>query len=168
MPIPFQDQNTISSSTVGYLKFLPHTAKSIWLGALFIMNARGEPVEFTHASVRSPNPVLWRIDDLRTCCQESLCNSIFEVCPVVPDLFLCLAEDVDIRLFDERVSLEIAVGRVAHDASGGDISTEWSMDSAPLSPLDKLYENICSRGLLLEPFARAEVGLREVYSDLLR
>ena len=167
MPIPFQDQDTDPAGTAGFLKFLTHTAKGVWLGALFVMNSRGEPVEFTHARVSSPNPLFWRPDHLRTRCLESLCASMFDVCPVVPDLILCITEEFDLRLL-EHIKLEIPMGRVAYDGSGGNISTEWSVDSIADSPADRLHKQLCERGLLLEPFVRAEAGLRQVYGELLR
>ncbi|MDO8587081.1 MAG: hypothetical protein Q7T82_08590 [Armatimonadota bacterium] len=168
MPIPFQDQNTVSTGTAGYLKFLTPAAKGVWLGALFIMNDRGEPVEFTHARVSSPKPLLWRPNDLRMRCIESLCASMFDVCPVVPDLLLCLSEEGDLRSLAESISLRVPVGRITHDGSGGDVSTRWSMDFAPHSPPARIHKRLCERGLLVEPFERAEAGLREVYSELLR
>lgn len=168
MPIPFQDQEIHSYGTAGYLTFLPPTPKGVWLGALFVMNAYGEPVEFTHARVSSPNPVLWQPDHLRARCVESLCASMFDVCPVVPDLVLCLAEEVGPRMLGDDLRPDIPIGRITRDGSGGNISTEWSTDFIADSAHDRLYKRLCERGLLLEPFERAITGLRQVYGELLR
>jgi hypothetical protein len=93
---------------------------------------------------------------------------MFDTCPVVPDLILCLAEEVDPRMFGNYSGPEIPFGRITHNSAGGDASTEWSTDLIPGSPQDRLYNRLCERGLLLEPFERANIGLRQVYGELLR
>jgi len=164
MPIPFDDTDNDSSDAAGYLKFLHHAAKNIWLGALFVMNARGEPIEFTHARVRSPKAMLWRTDDLRARCQLSLCTSLFDLCPITPDIILCLADEVASDIFTQRLRLEIPIGFVTRDGH----AAEWTMDISPDSTRGRLFKCLSERGLLLEPFERAETGLREVYSELLK
>ena len=53
MPVNFKDLTGGDiSAMAGFLKFLPRATKDTWLGALFVMNARGEPLEFAHARVR--------------------------------------------------------------------------------------------------------------------
>lgn len=169
MPISYQNStNNDSITTAGYLKFLPRAARDMWLAALFIMNARGEPVEFTHARVRAPQSVMWRAADLESHCLESLCTSMFEACPVVPDILLCLAREVSPGLFEARISLEMPVGRISLDESTGEIGAEWIVEPPQGSSPRGLFDSISERGLLLEPFERAEAGLREVYKDLLR
>jgi hypothetical protein len=168
MPIPFDDSTNAPTATAGYLKFLPRAAKEMWLGALFIMNARGEPVEFAHARVRAPKSVMWRAADLEMRCLESLCKSMFQACPVAPDILLCLAREVAPGLFEERISPEMPVGRISLDESTGEIGERWIVEPPHDSAPRLLFESISDRGLLLEPFERAEAGLREVYKDLLR
>ena len=168
MPIPYQTPNNDHPTTAGYLKFVFHSPKDTWLGTLFIMNARGEPVEFVHARVRAPKSVMWRAADLEMRCLESLCTSMFEACPVAPDILLCLAREVAPGLFEERVSPEMPVGRISLDESTGEICREWIVEPVRDSPQRWLFDSISDRGLLLEPFERAEAGLREVYKDLLR
>ena len=163
MPIPFENPNNDNPGNAGYLKFVFYPDKNIWFGALFIMNARGEPVEFTHARVRAPQALLWRPDDLRTRCQSSLCASMFDVCPVTPDIILCLATEVNPDLFTRYLNVKIPVGFVALDGS----ISEWSMEISSDSIVSRLSECLSKHELLLEPFERALVGLGEVYSDLL-
>jgi hypothetical protein len=163
MTIPYSDSSDDLSRTAGYLKFVFYPDKNIWFSALFIMNARGEPVEFTHARVRSPQALLWRPDDLRTRCQSSLCASMFDLCPVTPDIILCLDAEVSPDLFMRYLNVKIPVGFVAPDGSIG----EWSMEISSDSIASRLSKRLSKRELLLEPFERALVGLGEVYSDLL-
>lgn len=169
MPITFQNStNDDPISAAGYLKFLPRATRDTWLGALFIMNARGEPVEFVHSRVRAPRSVMWRAADLELRCLESLCTSMFQACPVVPDILLCLDREVGPSLFGERICLEMPVARISLDESTGEIVSEWVVEPPHNSAQCRLLDSISDRGLLLEPFERAEVGLREVYKDLLQ
>lgn len=163
MTIPYSDSYGDPPRTAGYLKFVFYPDKSIWFGALFIMNARGEPVEFTHARVRAPQALLWRPDDLRARCQSSLCASMFDLCPVIPDIILCLDAEASPDLFTRYLKVKIPVGFVTSDASISELSMEISSDSIA----GRLSECLSKRELLLEPFERALVGLGEVYSDLL-
>ncbi len=166
MPITFDHSTNEAAGTAGYLKFIFHSPKDTWLGALFVMNARGEPVEFAHARVRAPRSLMWRPADLRLRCLQSLCASMFEACPVAPDILLCLAREVAPGLFEERIIPETPVGRINLDESTGEIGVEWGGERSRSSP-PRLFEAISERGLVFEPFERAEAGLREVYKDLL-
>lgn len=121
MPIPFDNPANDPTATAGYFKVIFHSPKDTWLGALFIMNARGEPVEFVHSRVRAPKSVMWRPADLEMRCLELLCTSMFEACPVAPDILLCLAREVGPGLFEERVSPEMPVARISLDQSTGEI-----------------------------------------------
>lgn len=166
MPVRFGDADTDPSGTAGYLKFVPRAAKDTWLGALFIMSARGEPVEFAHARVRSPNPLLWRATDLDARCMESLFRAMLQACPVVPNLILCLADETGRGAFCRRVHLDVPIGCVVPGGQGQG-AAEWITQPPLDSPPQRLLECLSARGLLLEPFERAEAGLREVYSGLL-
>lgn len=167
MPIAYRDPTINQPATAGYLKFVVYSPKDTWLGALFVMNARGEPVEFAHARVRAPKSVMWRAGDLELRCLESLCVSMFEACPVAPDILLCLAREVAPAFFEERIRPDLPVGRIVLDESTGVISEQWIVEPCRESGQRRLFESISDRGLLLEPFERAEAGLREVYKELL-
>ena len=183
MAIPFKDLTEKESpGSAGYLKFvtLPNDE---WLGALFLMDGRGEPVEFTHARLRAPSSLLWRPDDLRMHCVRSLCGAMFDTCPAVPLFILCLAEEVGPHLFSEHLRVDVPLGRVArsdipvtlspaesaeHAPSGGeqtDLSVYWTQAPEADSDARGLFDAVSSYAMLLEPFQRAEAGLREVYPD---
>lgn len=168
MPIPFSDlTSNDSSATAGYLKFLPLAAKNTWLGALFVMNIRGEPVEFTHARVCPPNRLLWRADILRLRCQASLSTALFKACPVAPDIILCQAEVTSPELFTEYLQLKTPVVQALLCEQSKKAAARWVSDPGPGSPALSILERITKRNLLLEPFERAETGLREVYEELI-
>jgi len=61
MPIPYRDAEDLEDfGTAAYLKIEPIASGTGYLGALFLMNARGEPVEFTYNRIDTPNTFLWR------------------------------------------------------------------------------------------------------------
>lgn len=187
MTIQFRDlfEDEVSG-TAGYLKFLRYAEADTWLAALFVIDARGEPAEFTYASIRAPSSFLWRPDDLRLHCLRSLCCAVFDACPAEPLLLLCLAEEVGPFLFSEHIQVQLPVARLSaadsvvsvspaetvEDLSQTDsqsgVSLYWTSMPKEESPARQLVNSLSTRGLLLEPFQRAELGLHEVYAELLK
>ncbi len=171
-PIPFTntpEEDVVGS--VGYLKFL-HPPANDWLGALFLIDAMGSPVEFTYARMRPPYSFMWRADDLRVHCQMVLCSAVFGTCPSAPLVILCEAEEVAPTLFLEHISVDIPVGLVSATKSAGEGETivggsvSWVTAPEAASSSESFFVAISGHGLLTEPFSRAEAGLREVYPDL--
>lgn len=92
MPIPFRDANELEDlGTAGYLKIKQMPDVSGYLGALFLTNARGEPIEFTYNRIKTPHTFLWRNDDIRRHAARKLTASLLSLCPKIPRLLLCLA-----------------------------------------------------------------------------
>ena len=59
MPIPYRDADDLDElGTVGYLKIEPVAGGPGYLGALFLLNARGEPLEFTYNRIDTPQTFL--------------------------------------------------------------------------------------------------------------
>ncbi|NOT57129.1 MAG: hypothetical protein HOP18_21215 [Deltaproteobacteria bacterium] len=180
MPIPYRDAEDLDElGTVAYLKIEPLVNGAGFLGALFLMNARGEPVEFTYNRIDTPNTFLWRQDDLRRHAARKLVTSLFALCPRTPRLLLCLATEVGGELFGQDVRVSIPVCRLAlasDSASPADVEIADVLQAAepvhvfwfPGRPAEdsvelQLLRLLTAHGLLLEPFARAAIGLREVY-----
>lgn len=187
MPIPYRDAGDLDElGTAGYLKIDPVGAAG-YLGALFLISPRGEPVEFTYNRIDTPHLFLWRPDDIRRHAVRQLATSIFDLCPRQPRLLLCLAGDVGSELFRHDLELSVPVCRlapaiapaIAPATPNDDVDDVDGMDvvqaSEPLnlfwipgrppdeSPEARLLRELTTRGLLLEPFERASAGLREVY-----
>jgi hypothetical protein len=171
-PIPFRSITDDPLGTVGFLRFLPRAAGDIWLGAMLLIDAAGEPIEFTYARMQAPSPTLWRPEDLQLACVRSLCASLFDACPVAPLLILCRSDEVDHRLFSEHIQVDTPVVFLTQQPAPDDSEREdaplieWTPEPAEGSPAGRLFDVITARGLLIEPFGRAEVGLREVYPEL--
>jgi hypothetical protein len=131
--------------------------------------------------VRAPQPFLWREADLRRYVLRRLTTSRLSVCSQQPPILLYLDDEVHVPLFEQDLQLEMPVARVTAPAPGsrrtdtstGEIVEEqcppptqasWhpappEQDSVERWP----FEHLPVHGLLLEPFHRAEKGLREVY-----
>lgn len=185
MPIPFDDSNDFGGGlgSAAFLKVISSPAGDCSIGGLLVVNARGEPLEFAYNRVRVPQPFLWREVDLRRHIQRRLTASLLSVCAQQPRVLLCLDSEVGVWLFGQDLRLELPVARVAPvaptsrriDTTTGEILEEQSApphvawQPAPpeaTSAERRLFEHLSMHGLLLEPFERATVGLREVYGEL--
>jgi hypothetical protein len=123
-----------------------------------------------------PQGFLWRQADLRDHVQRRLSASLLSVCAQQPRVLVCLDGEIGIRLFGQSLRMEMPVARVAPTkrtvhATTGEVLEDGA--SAPphavWQPLPpeagsserKLFEYLSAHGLLLEPFERATIGLRE-------
>ena len=114
MPIPYRDADDLNElGAAGYLKIEPSSGGPGYLGALFLINARGEPVEFTYNRIETPHTFLWRQDDIRRHAERKLTASLLAICPRTPRILLCLAEEVGSALFCQDIQLSIPVCRIA-------------------------------------------------------
>ncbi len=183
MPIPFSDVDDDNSGGLGsaaFLKLERSSDNACCLGALFVISARGEPLEFGYNRVRVPQPYLWRPADLRRYAERRLTTSLLSVCSQQPRLLLCLANEVGSELFGQDLQVEFPIARI--DVGGSvyrQVDTETGQvlegEATPLDvawqpappeeglPERRLFEYLAAHGLLLEPFERAVAGLQEVY-----
>lgn len=183
MPIPFSDVDTpdeLGSAAFVKIEVERASNSACCLGALLVISARGEPLEFGYNRVRVPQPFLWREADLNRYMQRRLVASLLSVCSQQPRLLLCLAGEVDTWLFGHDLQVELPVARVGELATlSRQVDTETGEvleDEDPRphvawqpAPPDegsterRLFDHLATHGLLLEPFERASIGLREVY-----
>jgi hypothetical protein len=184
MPIPFRDQDDIDE--LGGAAFLVLEAdhdRAGFRGAFFQITARGEPVEFTYNRVGTPNSFLWRPGDVRHAALKRLVASLLAGCSRVPRLIMGLAEQVPSELFCQDLRVSIPVCRIASgprttgfsslethetlprpDSDGDPINLFWFPSAPDDTGAERLLlRTLHARGLLLEPFERATVGLHEVY-----
>lgn len=181
MSVPFKDAAELDAGgTAAFLRLVPVSDELGPLrrgAALFQVNARGAPVEFTYNRLDLPSVALWRPDQLERETTKALARSLFEAARRTPLVLLCLAEEIDVALFVEDLEVQIPVCRVAvvRDGRGpalasaeravsGDATAHlfWrpALPSAE-SPPRRLVSTLAARGLLLEPFERALAGYRE-------
>ena len=181
MPVPFQDAEDLETlGAAAFLKIEGAGDGAGYRGGLFLINARGGPLEFAYNRVELPETSLWRRADLRRHAERTLATSLFAVCARTPRLLLCLAEEVDSELFCQDVRVEIPVARIALPLAAASYAAgevEETVDEPePLhlfwfpappapDPAERQPFDRAATGLLLEPFDRAATGLREVYDE---
>lgn len=183
MSVPFKDAAELDAGgTAAFLRLVPghSVAVSSTRGAaLFQVNARGAPVEFTYNRLDLPSPALWQPEQLEREATRALARSLFEAARRTPLVLLCLAREIDAALFVEDVEVQIPVCRLAVESDGGpfepaSVERVLSGDAtvhlfwrpsrpSPESPARRLVATLAARGLLLEPFERALTGFDEAF-----
>ncbi len=180
MPIPYRDVDDVEElGLAAYLRIVPAEDNLGYVGALFLINARGEPIEFTYNRIATPHTFLWRQDDIRRHAARKLTASILSLCPKTPGFILCLANEIKSELFCQDIQLSIPVCRLATaieitSYSGGEsqdtlkdpepINLFWFPNRPEENSIEiRLIQELISRGLLIEPFERTFIGLKEVY-----
>lgn len=182
MAIPFrEDEDVDHLGLAAFLRIVPSGDRDGFLGALFLVNARGEPGEFSYNRLDVVQRFLWRADDLRRHVARRLATSLFEVCPRIPSVILVLAAEAPAELFTEDVVVDVPTIRVAEQSSViGQSASETREVVEGQMPLQifwhgaapdgegvahSLVQRLAAAGLLLEPFDRAATGLQEVYGE---
>ena len=180
VPIPFRDEvDADRFGSAAFLRIVPADRGDGFLGALFLTNAHGEPVEFTYSRLEIVQRFLWRQEDLRRHAARRLAASLFEVCPRIPAVILCLADEAPAELFANDITVSFPTVRVAEQSAvigqSANESREVVEGAVPVQifwngsvPGEEdgarlVVRQLAERGLLLEPFDRALTGLREVY-----
>lgn len=149
------------------------------VGGLLLIDARGEPVEFTYNRVAAKHRFLWRERDLKRAVSRELLASLLDICPKSPSAIFCLAREVEPALLLEDIDIQMPVARVADANENIGVAGEEEherLDAASnvqlfwvrgrpsdATPAHRLVERLAGRGLLLEPFDRVLAGLREAY-----
>lgn len=162
MPIPFRDDDSNALRTAAYLHILP--TGNGFAGALFQIGGQGEPVEFTWNQVNAPPSILWRPGDLRRFALRLLAGTLFETTRTMPELLLVSGDDVPAEVLRDDLQVKIPTLSV-RVTSDGEIVEDWVIEPPQDSSATGLAVLLRERGLLLEPFARAEEGLREALGD---
>ncbi len=180
MPVPFKvDEDIQELGSAAFLKLARLDGAFALAGALFLINGRGEPLEFAYNRIDLPESVLWRKTDLRRYGERKLAASLLGVCAGTPSLVLCLADEAASELFCQDVRLAVPVARIgrttlaashtaaeSHEAIAHPepVNLFWYPGPPPAdSSARQLLERLVAHGLLLEPFERAGRGLQEAY-----
>jgi hypothetical protein len=174
VPIPFHDVGDVEElGSAGFLKLEPFVGENqVTVGAvagLLVINARGEPLEFAFNRVELRHPVLWGERLARCHLQRRLVASLLSVCSSDPRLLACMDDEIDADLFGRELRLEMSVVRLQAFQTRGEPSLPIPVVWQPAPPSDdspehRLFERLGAHGLLREPFERASLALREVFS----
>lgn len=180
MSIPYQSvlDEDERSNFGAFFRMFP-VDRETYVGALLLIDARGEPLEFTYNRASVKHRLLWRERDLQHAVTRELLTTLLDNCPRNPSALFFLASEVEPDLFAEDIDIERPVVRVATDeeligatsieeherleASQG-VQLFWVRGRpSDATPAHRLVERLAARGLLLEPFERVLAGLREAY-----
>jgi hypothetical protein len=163
---------------IGYLRFVEEDGGRGMRGALFLVNSRGEPMDFSFARVDVHASFLWRPGESRRQAVVALSRTLFTAATHVPHLLVALAEEVPAAVFIDDLAVSIPLCRLAGPTALAYASTE-SLEELPgaqhlfwVGPPPEAESN--ARGLLdalvarqglVEPFERASLGLQEAYAS---
>jgi hypothetical protein len=182
VPIDFRDAADFAElGTAAFLRIEREASSRGFRGALLVINARGEPLDFVYCRVETKYSSLWRARDIARHATKELAKSLFATCSQNPRILLCVTTEIDSTLFSEDLPLSIPVGRasiadtsdnapllVSPDATDSDRTPTilWVRDHPPASFLaTRLFNELTRRGLIQEPLERARRGLHTVYPD---
>src|SRR6187551_3162731 len=99
MPIAYRDAADLDDlGLASFLRIERSGRSSTYLGALFTVNARGEPIELVYNALETPLPLLWRPADLRRHAERRLTASLLSVAEAVPRLLFCVADEAGVEL----------------------------------------------------------------------
>ena len=179
MPVPFRDlRDEDSLGLAGFLRFVSEENGRGIRGALFLVNARGEPIDFAFSRIDIPASFLWRAGEARRHAVANLAAVLFQACPKAPSVLLALADEVNPRLFTEDLVVEVPLCRVAEgdtvpysvDESVEALSSTLHLFWVGQTPDDtstarRVLSALQSRQLTTEPFERAANGIEEAFRE---
>lgn len=178
MPVPFRDRaESKDYGLAGYLRFVDEPDAKGIRGALFCVNERGEPVDFSFSRIDLASSFLWRSGDARRHAVSELCKALFTASSVQPTLLLSLADEVPPRVFTEDIEIRLPLCRVATPGATAHSSSEspetigeaihlfWvAGPPGPDSAARRLLETLNAHQLATEPFERAGIGIEEAFA----
>jgi hypothetical protein len=162
---------------IGYLRFVEEDGNRGMRGALFLVNSRGEPMDFSFARVDVHASFLWRPGESRRQAVVALSRTLFTAANNVPQLLIALAEEVPAAVFTEDLAVAIPLCRLAGPTALAYASTESTEElpgaqhlfwvgppPATESDARGLLDALVARQGLVEPFERATLGLQEAFA----
>jgi hypothetical protein len=180
VPIPFRDRSDVEDlGYAGYLRFVDEADGNGLRGALFLVNGHGEPVDFCFSRIDIPASSLWRAGESRRHGVRALCCALFTACARVPAVVLARVDEVPPLVFAEDLEVSVPIARLADGALAAPIqaTVEVSEELGETlhafwvgeppraeSSARRLFDALSSRGLAIEPFERAAVGLEEAFA----
>lgn len=175
MPVPFRDAQHIDElGTAAHLRIERASGGMEIYGGLLVINARGEPLQFTYTRATTEYSTLWRQGDIHRHAVRSVAERLFAECPQVPRIVLCLAQEIPAGVFGEDLIVAVPVCRIDGQGAGGSSvanvgGNSYSVSWFPVAPEpdsveQRLFAELIRRNLVMDGFDRTTRGLREAYS----
>jgi hypothetical protein len=185
--IPFHDNESIETLGIAAFLHVVSAGDDFVAGALLLLNARGEPLEFVFNRLELMRGELWRERDKPHAAARRLCATLFQAAQLAPSLLFYRAPEIAPGLFGPhgQLLLEIPVARVSSlhqqlsssadevaarittfDGAGevGELDVLWT-PQPPHENSAELFAKLVERGLILEPFDRATRALQAALQD---
>jgi hypothetical protein len=134
-----------------------------FFGALLVIDAKGNPLEFVHNTLVAPAGFLWPHERVQSESVAVLVHSLFDTVQREPHVLLCRDTLGSPDYCQSELAPLIPFGIVSQrDSQLAELA--WA-NNAPTQdmPAFALTAELGRRGLLTEPFTRLLSGLREVY-----
>lgn len=167
MVVPYRERTSgQSGGSAGYLCFREGDGGKSLLGALFIVNELGEPIDFCYSRIDVPASFLWRAGEARRTASRSLTIALFNAAPGSLDVIVSTPGDVPATVLTEDLEIDVPVCHLALERGGNEddlVHTTWlNGQPADDTPARQVLQSLFARKLALEPFSRAEQALHEV------
>lgn len=168
MPIPYRPTpRVVVTALAGYLdvSWFPEVKK--YIGGLLVADGRGQPAEFVHCWAAAPSGVLWPEREVRRVAVQAVAHAIFDGCIKAPNVLFAPSSFGDPRFCQEEVAPSLPFGLVGGKEGTDAVELSWcgsppGTGTAALA----LVEELKRRNLLVEPFSRIRMALREVYPEI--
>jgi hypothetical protein len=165
MPVPYR--KLPRAALEGVAAFVDvvraRTARQI-VGALLLIDGRGQPLEFVHNVVDVPGGFLWPEDKVKSVGTAVLVHSLFDACQREPDLLVCRDTLGTPDFCRDELAPAIPFAQIVAGDEATPAAWGWINDPpAPGMRAHLLYEHLARRGFIEEPFARLQDGLRIAY-----
>lgn len=164
MPVPFRDITDAAPDAIAaYLRFVAQPGEGELQAALFLINSRGDPLEFCFTRASLAVGTLWEPGRAYQWAAAELCRSLFEAVKHTPDLLLVLEEEIPLETLARDLEVQLPVCLVA-GSEVDPVAIQWiGAEPEEGSSIYDLVSSLRDRKLLLEPFRRAALGLEEAY-----
>jgi hypothetical protein len=167
MPIPYhRAPRAAREGCAAFLDIVRLSSSRTFYGALLILDARGEPLEFVYNSLAAPAGFLWPERQVAEAATMALAHSLFDACRKAPDLLVCLARLAPAEYCRRELAPSIPLLVVTPPAGAVPEGRVWANEPPNAGmPAHVLFQSLADRGFILEPFSRIAAGLREVYPE---
>ena len=168
MPITYRQATKSSQSqSAGYIEIVWVPDKRTFYGGLFVMDAKGQPLEFVYNTLIAPTGFLWPADQVRSLGIAELSHSLFKACRLEPLILVCRTSLGTPDYCKTAIAPLIPFAQI--DKSPADDLAAWiwvNGQPPPASAAFMLAEDLRAHGFMIEPFERMLRGLAELYPNV--
>ncbi|MBM3456933.1 MAG: hypothetical protein FJX77_00140 [Armatimonadetes bacterium] len=169
MPVPYhRPPPAAQEGCAAFLDVAYARAQHTLIGAILVVDARGEPLEFVYTRAEAPTGFMWSETQTRSVGVAAVARALFEACQREPDLLLCLPQLGSVEYCKRELAPAIPFVQVTPAEEGGATGALTWIGNPPDPRMRAtgLLQSLTDRGFLVEPFQRLRAGLEEVYPEV--